>query len=97
MAIDLYATAAAISRTQDLIERDSADGARHEIALCDLFCVTAGRRFREHRQALSGREDEVDDTRRSIAAALRAARGYSVEDAILDAEEEPGAKASGRV
>ena len=104
MAIDLYATAAAISRTQSLIESDSADGARHEIALCDLFCVTAGRRFREHRQALSGREDEVDDTRRSVAAALRAARGYFVEDAILDADEEPGAKpaselrsASGRV
>ncbi|HSY82994.1 MAG TPA: acyl-CoA dehydrogenase family protein [Gemmatimonadaceae bacterium] len=104
MAIDLYATAATISRTQRLIEERSADGARQEIALCDLFCVTAGHRFREHRQALSGREDEVDDTRRTIAAALRAARGYFVEDAILDADEEPGAKpasalrsASGRV
>src|SRR4029077_9497738 len=68
MAIDLYATAATISRTQHLIEEKTAAGAQHEIALCDLFCVTAGRRFREHRLALSGREDEVDDTRRGIAA-----------------------------
>jgi acyl-CoA dehydrogenase family protein 9 len=82
MAIDLYATAATISRTQRLIEERTADGARAEIALCDLFCVTAGRRFRENRLALSGREDEVDDTRRGIAAALRSARGYFVEDAI---------------
>jgi len=104
MAIDLYATAATISRTQQLIGERSAEGARQEIALCDLFCVTAGHRFRENRQALSGREDEVDDTRRTIASALRAEGGYFVEDAILDADEEPGAKpasalrsASGRV
>jgi alkylation response protein AidB-like acyl-CoA dehydrogenase len=88
MAIDLYATAAAISRTQRLIDENTADGAKHEIALCDVFCVTAGRRFRENRLALSGREDEVDETRKTIAAALRAARGYFVEDAILDAEGE---------
>jgi alkylation response protein AidB-like acyl-CoA dehydrogenase len=84
MAIDLYATVAVISRTQRLIEERGAGGARSEIALCDLFCVSAGRRFRENRLALSGREDEVDDTRRSVAAALRSAGGYFVEDAVLD-------------
>jgi alkylation response protein AidB-like acyl-CoA dehydrogenase len=86
MAIDLYATAATISRTQRMIEERGAEGAHLEIALCDLFCVTAGRRFRENRLALSGREDEVDDRRREIAAALRAAGGYSVEDASLPEE-----------
>lgn len=91
MAIDLYATAATISRTQRLIEENTAEGARHEIALCDLFCVTAGRRFRENRLALSGREDEVDDTRRAIAAALRAAQGYFTEDAVLETDARTGA------
>ena len=55
-----------------------------ELALCDLFCVEAGRRFRTNREALAGREDEVDDRRRAVAAAVREHAGYWVPDAILD-------------
>jgi hypothetical protein len=43
----------------------------------------AGRRFRAQRQALAGREDPVDETRRSIAAAIRAAAGYYVDDPVM--------------
>jgi acyl-CoA dehydrogenase family protein 9 len=84
MAIDLYATAASIARTQRLIEQRGPEAAQHEIALTDLFSVTAGRRFRENRLALSGREDEVDDTRRRIAASMREAAGYVVDDPVLN-------------
>jgi alkylation response protein AidB-like acyl-CoA dehydrogenase len=84
IAIDLYATAATIARTQRLIETDGLGAVSHELALCDLFCVTAGRRIRENRLALSGREDEVDDTRRRIAANVRQTAGYGVADAVLD-------------
>ena len=55
-----------------------------EITLCDLFCVEGGRRFRANRNMLDSREEEVDDTRRSVASAVRSARGYFVTDAILD-------------
>ena len=54
MAIELYATAAVIARTQRLIEVQGFDGSERERALCDLFCVMAGRRFRIQRQALAG-------------------------------------------
>jgi acyl-CoA dehydrogenase family protein 9 len=83
MAIELYATAAVIARTQRLIEVQGVEGSERERALCDLFCVMAGRRFRIHRQALAGREDPVDETRRTIAAAVRAAAGYYVDDPVL--------------
>jgi hypothetical protein len=88
MAIELYATAAVIARTQRLIDDRGVGGSERERALCDLFCVTAGRRFRAQRQALAGREDPVDDTRRTIAAAVRTAAGYFVDDPVL--EEAPG-------
>jgi hypothetical protein len=55
-----------------------------EIALCDLFSVEAGRRFRANRNMLDAREDDVDDTRRAIAADVRSGKGYFVTDAILD-------------
>jgi alkylation response protein AidB-like acyl-CoA dehydrogenase len=84
MAIDLYATVATIARTQRLIDGRGAAACERELALCDLLCVTAGRRFRANRLALSGREDDVDQTRRDIAGAVRAAGGYFVDDAILD-------------
>jgi len=84
MAIELYATAAVIARTQRQIDDHGFDGSARERALCDLFCVTAGRRFRTQRLALAGREDPVDDTRRTIAAAVRAAAGYYVEDPVLE-------------
>jgi alkylation response protein AidB-like acyl-CoA dehydrogenase len=83
MAIELYSTAAVIARTQRLIEVQGVEGSERERALCDLFCVMAGRRFRIQRQALAGREDPVDDTRRTIAAAVRAAAGYYVDDPVL--------------
>ncbi len=83
MAIDLYATAATIARTQRLLETRGTVACEREMALCDLVSVTAGRRFRENRLALSGREDEVDDTRRRVASAVRTAGGYFVDDAVL--------------
>jgi alkylation response protein AidB-like acyl-CoA dehydrogenase len=89
MAIDLYATAATIARTQRLIEQRGVDAVPREIALADLFCVTAGRRFRENRLALSGREDEVDATRRRIAASMREAGGYVADDPVLNDTDGP--------
>ncbi|HEX5581259.1 MAG TPA: acyl-CoA dehydrogenase family protein [Gemmatimonadaceae bacterium] len=87
MAIEMYATAAVLSRTQRLIEERGVEGCERELALCDLFCVEAGRRFRAQRIALDEREAEVDDTRRAVAAAVRAEQGYWVPDAILELEE----------
>jgi acyl-CoA dehydrogenase family protein 9 len=84
MAIDLFATAAVIARTQSLIDERGAEMCDREIALCDLFCVEAGRRFRTNRGMLDSREEEVDDTRRSIAESVRAGKGYFVTDAILE-------------
>ena len=84
MAIELYATACVLARTQQLIERGGVNACEHELALCDLFCVEAGRRFRDARLALDAREDDVDDRRRAIAAVVRTRGGYSVSDAILD-------------
>ncbi|HZI40708.1 MAG TPA: acyl-CoA dehydrogenase family protein, partial [Gemmatimonadaceae bacterium] len=78
MAIDLFATAAVIARTQSLIDERGVEMCDREIALCDLFCVEAGRRFRTNRGMLDSREEEVDDTRRSIAESVRAGQGYFV-------------------
>ncbi len=84
MAIDLFATAAVIARTQSLIDERGVEMCDREIALCDLFCVEAGRRFRTNRGMLDSREEEVDNTRRAIAGFLRAADGYFVTDSILE-------------
>ncbi|MDQ6873057.1 MAG: acyl-CoA dehydrogenase family protein [Gemmatimonadota bacterium] len=84
MAIDLFATASVIARTQSLIDERGVDACENEIALCDLFCVEAGRRFRGNRNMLDAREEDVDDTRRGVAAAVRSSKGYFVTDAILD-------------
>ena len=84
MAIDLFATACVIARTQSLIDDRGVEACEREITLCDLFCIEAGRRFRSERTQLDGREDHVDDTRRSVAAAVRGGKGYFVTDAILD-------------
>jgi len=53
--------------------------------------VEAGRRFRARRAALNGREEEVDETRREAAAAVRAHGGYWVPDAILPMQDGPAA------
>ena len=86
MAIELYARAAAIARTQRLIEEHTVEKCERELALLDLFCVESGRRFRNERNALDARDEEVDDRRRAVAAAVREARGYFVEDALLGAD-----------
>jgi hypothetical protein len=81
MAIDLFATAAVIARTQSLIDERGVEQCEREIALCDLFCVEAGRRFRGNRHMLDSRED---DTRHTVAGFVRDGKGYFVSDAILD-------------
>lgn len=68
MAIELVATACVLARTQSLIAERGEEGCAHELALCDLFCVEAGRRFRSARLALDEREEAVDDRRREIAS-----------------------------
>ncbi len=89
MAIDMYATVCTIARTQQLLEEQPVDRSGRELALCNLFCVEAGRRFRTNRLALDAREDEVDAQRRAVAAAARAAGGYFVRDAILSGDPAP--------
>jgi hypothetical protein len=97
MAIDLYATACTIARTQQLVEERGVEACARELALCDLFCVEAGRRFRANRLAVDAREEDVDDRRRAVATAAREGTGYFVTDAILTdtaAEAAPGARAA---
>jgi ACAD9/ACADV-like protein len=84
MAIDLFATACVIARTQSLIDERGVETCDREIALCDLFCMEAGRRFRGNRHMLDARGDEVDDIRRSVASSVRGGKGYFVTDAILE-------------
>jgi len=84
MAIDLFATACVIARTQSLIDERGVELCDREIALCDLFCVEAGKRFRRNRNTLDSKEEDVDDLRRSVAASVRDGGGYFVEDAILE-------------
>jgi len=84
MAIDLFATACVITRTQSLIDEQGVENCNREIALCDLFCLEAGRRFSANRRLLDSREEGVDDTRRGIAGFVRDGKGYFVEDAILE-------------
>src|SRR4051812_33438867 len=92
MAIDLFATACVIARTQSLIDERGVKECERELALCDLFCIEAGRRFRRNRNNLDSREDDVDETRRAVAAAVRAGSGYFVTDAILEEREEGGGR-----
>lgn len=84
MAIDLFATACVIARTQSLIDERGVERCEREIGLCDLFCVEAGRRFRGNRQMLDSREEDVDQVRRDVATAVREGGGYFVSDAILE-------------
>ncbi len=84
MAIELYARAATVARTQKLLEERGAEGCAHELALTDLFCVESGRRFAQQRDLLGGSNAAVDATRRAVAATVRASAGYTVPDAVLD-------------
>lgn len=84
MAIELFATASVISRTQSIIERGTSKEGDDAIQLCGLFCVESGRRFRDARTLLDSSEDVVDDARRSVAQSVRDAEGYQVGDALLN-------------
>ena len=84
MAIELFATACVISRTQSILDELGEEGAERELSLCGLFCVESGQRFRSNRLLLSNGNETVDAKRRTVAADLREARGYFVRDAILD-------------
>jgi acyl-CoA dehydrogenase family protein 9 len=81
MAIELFARVCVISRTQSLIDERGASACSHEIALCSLFCIESGKRFRAARVALGSDEDQL---RRDVAARVSAAEGYAVEDAVLE-------------
>ena len=83
MAIDLFATACTMSRTQRIIETGAGDPAlvARSLALCDLFCVAAGLRFRENRTALESAV--VDEQHRLVAVHIREQRGYSIPAAVI--------------
>jgi hypothetical protein len=87
MAIELFATACVLARTQQLLLERTEEGCTRELALCDLFVVEAGRRFRASRLGLQSAEDEI---RRRVARDVRGAGGYGVEDAILPALPDDG-------
>ena len=87
MAIELFATACVLARTQVLLAERGEEGCERELALCDLFVIEAGRRFRSNRLALECAQDEL---RRAVAARVRDDGGYGVDDAILPDARMPG-------
>lgn len=90
MAIELYARATTIARTQKLIDERGADACAREIALTELFCVQSGRRFRALLMELDGDAGEqIDTLRRAIAQRVRAEAGYASSDALLDVAVPP--------
>ena len=80
MAIELFATACVLARTQQLLEQRGEARCERELALCDLFVVEAGRRFRANRITLQSPQDE---TRRLVARHVREAGGYGVVNTLL--------------
>ncbi len=80
MAIELFATAAVLSRTQRLIAERGIASCTHEVDLCDLVAAGAGRRFRAARESLQSLQDE---TRRAVARSIRDGGGYRVADTLL--------------
>jgi acyl-CoA dehydrogenase family protein 9 len=85
MAVELFATACTLARTQTLIDERGAERCERELDLCDLFVVESGRRFRTARMALQSAQDE---TRRQVAQRVRSDAGYGVTDAILEVPNE---------
>jgi acyl-CoA dehydrogenase family protein 9 len=83
MAIEMFATACVLARTQKLLEENGEEGCARELALCDLFVVDSGRRFRASRGALQSWQD---DGRRAVARAVREDGGYGVASALLPDE-----------
>lgn len=85
MAIELYARATTIARTQKLITERGAEACAREIALTELFCLQSGRRFRATRMELEGKAgDDIDDLRRAVAQRVRDEGGYASSDALMD-------------
>lgn len=84
MAVELFATACTLARTQRLIGERGVDGCARELDLCNLFVVESGRRFRASREQLLS---PLDEARRGIARRVRTDGGYGVTDAILDTRE----------
>ncbi|MDQ2889195.1 MAG: acyl-CoA dehydrogenase family protein [Gemmatimonadota bacterium] len=84
MAIEVFATACVISRTQSLLAAGPATSAADALRCCDLFCVESGLRFRAARMALDGGSaGAADEERRELAASVRRDQGYSIPDPIL--------------
>lgn len=81
MAVELFATACVLARTQRFVEQSGVEGCERELDLCDLFVVESGRRFKAARDSLQSPQDEV---RRRVAKQVRADGGYAVPDAILE-------------
>jgi hypothetical protein len=90
MAIELFATVCVLARTQQLLEQRGEAGCARELALCDLFVVESGRRFRASRITLQSPQDE---TRRVVARHVREAGGYGVVNTLLHPELEDGLSA----
>jgi alkylation response protein AidB-like acyl-CoA dehydrogenase len=84
MAIELFATACVLARTQRLLDERGEAGCERELALCDLFVVESGRRFRAARIAI---QSPQDDARRTIAKHVREAKGYGVDDTLLHGDD----------
>ena len=84
MAIELFATACVLARTQRLLDERGDAGCERELALCDLFVVESGRRFRAARIAIQSPQDEA---RRTIAKHVREAKGYGVDDTLLHGDD----------
>jgi alkylation response protein AidB-like acyl-CoA dehydrogenase len=87
MAIELFATACVLARTQQLLEQRGEAGCERELALCDLFVVEAGRRFRASRITLQSPQDEM---RRVVARHVRETGGYGVVNTLLHTEIREG-------
>lgn len=87
MAIELFATACVLARTQQLLEERGEEGCERELALCDLFVVESGRRFRASRITLQSPQDE---TRRLVARHVRQDGGYGVVNTLLRNEIDTG-------
>jgi alkylation response protein AidB-like acyl-CoA dehydrogenase len=87
MAIELFATACVLARTQQLLDQRGEAGCERELALCDLFVVESGRRFRASRITLQSPQDE---TRRLVARHVREAGGYGVVNTLLHTEISDG-------
>jgi alkylation response protein AidB-like acyl-CoA dehydrogenase len=93
MAIELFATACVLARTQLLLLERGEEGCARELDLCDLFVVEAGRRFRASRHSVQSAQDEV---RRRVARGVRDAGGYGVENAILSEVRMTGRRDDGQ-